>query len=234
MRQSAGELIEGIQRETLEGAQAFLEAGLAEGRNPTTLARDLVGKLDRQGVRKGGILGLNSVQTDALIRARSELLSGDPGQMRNYLRRKRRDRRFDTLVKRAIRDGKKLASADVQRLSDRYKARLLKLRADTIARTETITAMRAGRYEGYKQLVDSGQVADSDIKRTWDSTGDARTRLDHLTMEGQELIGMDSAYTAPDGSRMLYPGDTSLGASADQTIMCRCTERIRIRRRSDG
>lgn len=42
----------------------------------------------------------------------------------------------------------------------------------------------------------------------------SRTRFDHITMDGIEVNGMDTPVVLPDGSRMAYPGDTSLGAGA--------------------
>jgi hypothetical protein len=48
-------------------------------------------------------------------------------------------------------------------------------------------------------------------------------------MDGQEVVGFDAPFIAPDGSRMMFPGDTSLGAPGEQTIQCRCFERIRVR-----
>lgn len=164
-----------------------------------------------------------------MINARRELLSGDPAQLRNYLGRQRRDKRYDRLVMQAMRDGKPLSVADVDRITGRYKDSLLKLRGETIARTESITALRAGRHEGYQQLVESGAVRDDQIIRTWDATGDARTRPDHMAMEGQQIRGMKSLFTAPDGSLLAYPGDVTHGATARQTIQCRCIEKIRIK-----
>ena len=89
--------------------------------------------------------------------------------------------------------------------------------------------MRAGRREGFAQLVDSGKVLDSQIERTWSDTGDGRTRPDHRAMDGETVTGIDTPYTLPDGSRMMFPGDSSLGAPAHQTIKCRCWEQIRIK-----
>nr|WP_276521218.1 phage minor head protein [Agrobacterium rubi] len=110
-----------------------------------------------------------------------------------------------------------------------HKSRALRFRADLIAENETLTALRAGRHEGYKQLLDSGTVSEDQIERSWDATGDKKTRPDHMAMEGQQVTGLSVPFVAPDGSRMMFPGDTSMGAPAKQTIRCRCFERIRIR-----
>lgn len=225
---AAGELIEAITDEPLQGIREALRAGLEAGRNPRAVALDVVGRIDPISKRRtGGLVGLNSQQTEWAIRARAELASGDPAQLTHYLTRKRRDKRFDAVVNRAIRDGKPLAAADVDRIAGRYKDRLLALRGETIARTEAINGLRAGRREGFQQLVDSGKVRADQITRSWDATLDSRTRPDHVAMDGQRR-GMNEAFVAPDGSRLMYPGDTSLGASAAQTVACRCFERVRV------
>ncbi len=226
---AAGGLIEGITQEPLVAIREVLRAGLEAGHNPRAVALEVVGRIDPVSKRRtGGLIGLNSQQTDWAMRARAELASGDPAKLAHYLTRQRRDKRFDAVVRKAIREGKPLSVADVERLAARYKDRLLALRGEMVARTEAINGLRAGRREGYQQLLDSGEVRADQITRSWDATLDKRTRPDHVAMDGQALRGMDAAYVAPDGSRLLYPGDTSLGASAAQTVACRCFERVRI------
>ena len=216
-------MIEGITREGLESARAVIQAGLAEGRNPTDIARDLVGRMEG-GKRVGGIIGLNSQQTEAAIQARAELTRLDPA----YFQRKRRDARFDPLVRRAIRDGKPLSQADIDRIAGRYKDRLLKLRGDTIARTEALNALRAGRHEGYEQLIESGAVRRDQVKVTWRATGDARTRDTHMAMQGQQIT-FGQLFTSPSGARLEYPGDVTHGAPGSETIQCRCFAEYRVR-----
>jgi hypothetical protein len=219
-------LIEGIIADQKDAVRQVVRAGLEAGRGPRDVALDIVGRINRAtGRREGGILGLTSGQTDAVIRARSELANLDAG----YFRRVRRDARFDGLVRRAIRDDKPLSSADINKITGRYSDRLLQLRGETIARTEGITALGAGQFEGFQQLVDSGQVREDQIERTWQATGDARTRIDHLAMNKQQVKGLHEPFIAPDGSRLLYPRDISHGASASETINCRCYMKIRVR-----
>jgi hypothetical protein len=47
-------------------------------------------------------------------------------------------------------------------------------------------------------------------------------------MHNEGVDGMTAPFVLPDGSRMMYPGDTSLGADAGQTINCRCVERFEV------
>lgn len=216
-RDHAGGLVTNIVDEQLDMLRSTISGQLASGEAPRSVAVRIAGKVTG-GTRQGGIVGLSRAQGEYLANARSQLGNLDPA----YFGRKLRDRRFDSLVKKAIADGKPLSQADVDRIAGRYSDRMLKHRADTIARTESITALRAGRREGIQQGIEQGAIASDKIKRVWSSTLDRRTRKDHKGMNGQEVQGMNTPFTFPDGSKALYPGDTSLGAPSDQTVSCRC------------
>lgn len=214
----AAELIgEIVDDQRLLITQAVAE-GLSAGRNPRATALEIAGRMNA-GRRRGGIVGLHSTQADAVARMRTEL--ADPSQMRGYFQRARRDKRFDPTVRRALREGRALSRADIDKISGRYADRLLALRGEMIARTETQAALSAGRMEGLEQLIETGAVPREAVKVKWDATGDGRTRPDHMAMEGQEVT-LGEAFTFPDGSQAKHPGDSSLGAPAKQIIGCRC------------
>jgi Phage Mu protein F like protein len=86
-------------------------------------------------------------------------------------------------------------------------------RAETIARNEIITAGRSGQYFGDIQ---SGMV----IGKKWRSANQERTRDAHRNADGQ-VVRVDEPFIV-DGEQLLFPGDTSLGASASNVIQCRC------------
>ena len=202
------------QREAIRNTIA---AGFSEGRNPRSIALDIAGRVSRQtGRRQGGIIGLHDQFATAVTNARKDLNSLNP----NYFSRTRRDKRFDSLVQKAIDSGKPLPQETVNRILGQYEDRLLQTRATNIARTEALTSMQAAGNEAMSQVVDEG-LADADaIDETWDSSGDSRTRPDHVAADGQ-TIKHGEVFTVG-GYQMRYPGDTSLGAGADQTINCRC------------
>ncbi len=231
IRARAGRLITGLLAAEIDQAREHLADGMARGAHPRTVALDLVGRVNRvTGRREGGLIGLSSPQRAAVAAARAELASNDPALLKNYLTRKRRDRRFDRTVTAAIRD-KKAIPADVARnMVARYSARLIQLRGEVIARTEGLPAIRAAKREAYQQLVDDGRVDAMAIVRDWVTTKDGRQRDTHDAMGGQEVRGLDAPFVSPRGAMLLYPGDTSLGAGADEIIACRCDEYIAIRR----
>jgi hypothetical protein len=224
----AGELIEGITAPTLEMARNVIVDGLAAGRGPAVIARDIVGR-KIGNARVGGFLGLNSNQTASIIRGRGLLASGDPARLAEYLQLKLRDKRFDRQIIGVINGKGRLTGPDIDRIIDGHRSKALTYRGKVIARTESLNALRAGRHEGFAQLLDSGAITADQIERSWDASGDMRTRPDHAAMNGQTVKGMDEPFIAPDGSRLMYPGDVELGASAAQVIQCRCFERVRIK-----
>lgn len=216
-RSHVGGLVTNIVDEQLDLLRETIGQQVADGEAPRSVAVRIAGRMQGNS-RQGGFIGLSRAQSGYLTNARRELVELNGA----YFERKLRDRRFDGIVRRAIADGKPLSQVDVERIAGRYSDRMLKHRADTIARTESITALRAGRREGIQQGIEAGAIRPDAVKRVWSATLDSRTRDDHVSINGQEVDGMNEPFRLPDGSRMLYPGDTSMGASAAQTINCRC------------
>lgn len=87
-------------------------------------------------------------------------------------------------------------------------------RAIRVARTETISASNAGEFEGYKQC-------DFVIGKQWLSAHDGRTRSDHAAANGQKRK-VDEPFNVG-GYKLMFPGDSSLGAPAKEVVHCRCT-----------
>jgi hypothetical protein len=218
-----GGLVTNIVNEQLDTLRTVIGDQLAAGIAPRKIAVQIAGPVVN-GNRQGGFIGLSRPQVGYLANARAELTALDAG----YFSRTLRDRRFDPLVRKAIADGKPLAQADIDRIAARYSDRMLKHRADTIARTESITALRMGRREGIEQAIEAGAIRADTLTRVWSATMDARTRPEHMDMNGQEVVGMDTPFQLPDGSLMMEPGDTSLGADPAQTINCRCFSEHRV------
>lgn len=224
LRQRSAGFITQIVREQQAVVRERLTAALAEGRNPRSAALDLVGRIDPSTRRRtGGIVGLTDRQASWMESARRELRDLNP----NYLTRELRDRRLDEAFKRAIRDGTPMPERQIDTAITRLQARTERYRGEVIARTESLEALRAGQNEAVEQGLEEADVERGESVKVWDATGDSRTRSDHSIMDGQR-VPVNEPFTAPDGSRLMFPGDTSLGAAADQTIQCRCEMRIEV------
>lgn len=231
IRATAGRLITGLLETEREQARQFIAEGMARGAHPRAVGLELVGRISRvSGKREGGFMGLSAPQRVYVATARVELASVDPKLLKHYLTRGRRDRRFDRSITKAIREGGRVDPKIAANAITAYERRLIQLRGEIIARTEGMPAIRVAKHEAFQQLVDSGRVADQDIERGWSTNRDGRERETHGGMDGQVVRGLNTPFVSPSGARFMFPGDTSLGASAEEIVACRCDEWIAIRR----
>lgn len=86
-------------------------------------------------------------------------------------------------------------------------------RALTIARTETNKIANYGRLVGAKS---SGLL----YTKEWISQRDGKVRDAHVILDGTEID--EQKLFDYDGMKLAYPGDSSLGATPDLTVNCRC------------
>ena len=217
LREHSAQLVTRIIDDQRQAIRSVLETGMIEGRNPRTTALDIIGRTSRAtNSRTGGIIGLSGPQAQAVDKARSALTSGDPTAMREYLSLTRRDRRFDATVRKAIGEGKALPVDVVQRIMGRYSDRLLALRGETIARTETLGALARSKEEAFRQAIDTGAVQATQVKKVWQATKDERTRDSHRHVDG-ERVSLDGVFS----NGLRYPHEA--GAPASEVVNCRCT-----------
>ena len=135
------------------------------------------------------------------------------------LDRELRDRSFDRTVRSAINRGRILTKDQVDRMVGRYHERSIKLRAEMIARTESLRAVHTGNYNAYNQAVENNHLKESEIVRQWISAGDNRVRPTHVIADGQIVKGQNTPFLVG-GEELLYPGDPN--APGRETIGCRC------------
>jgi hypothetical protein len=220
LRNHSAALVTGIVEEQREIARRLLYEGLARGDNPRTTALDLVGRVSRPtGTRTGGVIGLSAPHASAVERARAALLSGDADGMWAYLQLKRRDRRLDSAIRKALDAGKPIGRADVDRIIGRLSDSYLKLRADTIALHETFTALGQSRNAAYRQAIAKGGVDAQDVVKTWRHTPQEHPRMQHVAMHGQ-VVTFEQYFVAPDGTMMQHPHADSVPAR--HTLGCKC------------
>ena len=175
-----------------------IRAGLEAGAGPLRTALDIGGRVVN-GKRQGGLVGLDSRRAGWVQNYRAKLLAEGRPQ------------------------------SQIDRMAQRYSNKLLRQRGETIARTETLKALNAGRQEALDQLIENpnNDVRAEDVVRAWDSTGDARTRETHAAADKQDPVPQGQPFIVG-GYSMMYPGDTSLGAPAGETVNCRCYSDVRI------
>ena len=94
-----------------------------------------------------------------------------------------------------------------------YLTSIIPYRSEVIARTEIVRASNYGSHMGAKKT-------GLKLNKEWIATPGARTRPAHAAANGQ-TVGIDDPFIV-DGDKLMYPGDTSLGAKASNVIQCRC------------
>lgn len=222
---NSAQLVTEISENIRTGIRAHLATSVTDGVAPRRAALDLVGRIDRTtGRRVGGIIGLHSRQIGYVQNAARDLQSRD---FRSYLSREARDRRFDSVVRRAARDGVAIPQTTIDRMVARYSDNLLRQRGEDIARTEMLQGFHNAQDEMVNQMVDDGQISRDQVTERWDASEDSATRSSHKFMDGQ-VADQNGVFTTGAGYRMRYPGDRSLGAPAQEIINCRCRKIVDI------
>jgi len=110
--------------------------------------------------------------------------------------------------------------------------RTFKGRQPMIALTETqFMAERAKNIEAAvisrggdvdpDSINDGVVVGKPDVKKEWATILDEKTRWAHAMADGQ-VQNMNDPYVV-NGENLMYPGDTSMGASIENIVNCRCS-----------
>jgi hypothetical protein len=225
LQERSSGLVTEIGEDVRQSVRTSLQRGLAEGRNPRNIALDLVGRVNREtGRREGGAVGLTTGQIGWAQSARQKLLTLDPG----YFDMGLRDKRFDSVVRKAIEENRPLPLETVERLITRYEDNALKHRGETIGRSEALAALNRSEFEATRQALLQSDLPLAAAEKVWDSAGDSRVRHSHAEMDGQR-VGIDEPFVSPvTGARMMHPHDTSLGAPPREVVLCRCRVRYVI------
>ncbi|QDP53961.1 MAG: hypothetical protein GOVbin2937_38 [Prokaryotic dsDNA virus sp.] len=224
----AAELVTNISEDAIANARKVIVDGLNTNRSLNSVARDLVGrKVGRQ--RVGGVIGLTEPQTDRMINLRSML--SDPDRIGEYFkdadmkipRYKESDRRFDAMVRRAIKNGKALPAADVDRVADAYKSKASGNRAKGVALDQANSAIAQGRAEAYRQLMDRDEV--ESITKRWQKSPRRHDREDHKAMDGV-TIPLNEKFQFADVA-MDGPHDPAGGP--EHNMYCGCVAIYRVK-----
>ena len=208
-------------------AQSTLSRGLEKGANPRSVGLELAGRINPQtGKREGGSLKLDESEQAEIEEFRQCIVRLDP----NFFNFDLRDRRLDKSFRVAIRDDKPVPRERIEVQVTRLENKMLKRKADRIAMTAMMSAMNRSEFLQTKHALEGSDLLNEDCTRVWKCVGDDRVRPSHRALDGYSIVGFDEPFVSPKtGARMMYPGDTSLGAKEDDTDECRCRVRYVIR-----
>lgn len=229
LKEKSSKLISMLTEEARANVRETLQQGMIAGENPRATALNIIGRVDPVTKKRvGGVIGLTNNQTRWVENTSRYLRTLDS----QYFNLKLRDKRFDSIVKKAIDSGQGLSEKDVSRIVTAFKNRALRYRAETISRTETIQSLNRAEYLANMQLVDEGVISRDLMTKEWDDAGDKRVRASHRALATKydkgKGIGIDEPFVAPSGARLMVPGDTTLGAGAEEVANCRCRVKIRV------
>lgn len=203
-----------------------IDVVLANSNTTRNKALDLIGVKGATARRTGGMVGLPVQMSEWVESARQQLLSGDRAAMRAYLTRKLRDTAYD----RFVIPGSNLTIEQANTISRAYSDRLLQSYAKQLAQTYAQQAYNAGRNHAIQQLLDNGTITLDQVQKKWRTMRDERVRHSHATMNNQRA-GFTEPFVSGIGGLLMYPGDTSLGASDADIYNCRCSLEYTISRR---
>lgn len=213
-------LVQGLTSEVREAIRAEIFRALDKGMNPLDTARML-----------RGMIGLTEHQRNIIATYRSQLESiGTDKQAvgTGPLKRLLRDKRSDNKIVRAIKNNEKLDAEYINNLVERYQNRFIQYRAQTIARTESISLINKSNLQLWHNMVDEGIVSENEIVRKWIYTHDSKTRHAHRTIPSlnPDGVGLKEPFKSELGL-ILYPGDPNV--IAKNRVNCRCTIFMRLK-----
>jgi len=165
--------------------------------------------------------------TIAMEESTRVLLEGDPPPSRQeeaviagailFRRLNQRRRGIAMLETQAVAEASKLTEAQV----------LVGLRPTAVPLPQVVQSLREeGQIEAAEKAEELETEVENTIFKTWVSMGDDRVRPAHLDADGQ-VRPVEEPFIV-DGEELMEPGDTSLGASLENVINCRCSSVIGI------
>lgn len=184
----------GIVDDAREAFRATVAGGLDAGTAPLTIAR-----------RSRSTIGLASNHVATLERFEGELRAGRVGAV---MRRKLRDRRFDSTIRRAVAGGG-LTDAQVERMVGRYRDRLIAHNAKTHARSAVNDSLKRGQALATEAAIRDGVLPRDRMRSRWLTTRDGKQREEHDAMHGEVV-----PYGTPFSNGQVVPGETDYN--------CRC------------
>jgi len=185
--------------EGVRGAvRAHVEAGLAAGQGPRTIAR---------GIR--GVLPLGEAQVGQVSNFRAAL-SGVPGRsIKGYTLR---NHRVDRMLARGP-----LTPEQVTRYTEYYRRARVAQNAETIARSAALDSARLGQTLSWQDAIDKGYVDGANLVKQWVQIDRPTKREEHVPMHGV-TVPFDQPYVLPDGTTQMIPGETDYGCGCQSYV----------------
>lgn len=222
VRVADSRMMDTLSDQTRETVRVVVQQGMAAGKNPRVIARELPAHI-----------GLAPNQVKAIENFRRELETGDRAALQRMLGRGvLRTEEGDIIRRGAHAGGEGLSGRDlgildrqlgeeplspeqIDRMVKHYGQRLERWNVESNARTMALDANKRASDLAWEDAVEKGVVERTALRKTWTTAGDERVRPEHRAMQG-ETVGFDESYS--NGQKI--PGETDWN--------CRCLSRISV------
>jgi hypothetical protein len=165
-------------------------------------------------------IGLTEKQVKAVENYRRQLEVGDRGIFDRALR----DKRFDSVVRTAIAEGKPLSRSQINKMVDRYREKYVAYRSRVIARTEALRSVHQGNHQMYLQAIENGDLDANSLMNEWNTSLRENVRDSHKDMHGQKRP-FGEMFVSGRGNTALHPGAFNV---QEEDIQCVCNVGTRI------
>lgn len=185
-----------LKADVREITRAYVENGLRDGVPPQDVARSL-----------RSAIGLSPTQSSYVDNLEKELRELDPAALQRVLR----DRRYDKMIREAVKTGTPLSEERISTIVGAYRRRWIATNTEWNTRQATFDAYRSGNRLAWEGAQDAGYV--EGVTKTWvhfDAQPDPRP--EHVELSG-ETVPVDQAYST--GQMTAGEGDYN----------CKCTDR---------
>jgi phage protein D len=130
-------------------------------------------------------------------------------------------------VRRAIESGTPLTQAQIDKITGRYKDRLLAYRGKQVSENETFRAQAASREEAMMQVMERPDV--ETVTRKWQLGFPKEHRENHVALAGQR-IDWTERFDLGNGITARCPHDPDLPIGESAGCKCSCVYRVKLRR----
>ena len=202
------QLITEINETTRKAIYQTITDGLNQKKHPRTVARDIK-----------EIIGLTENQAKAVVNYRMQLEAGKNLSGIQPAVARRIGLRDQKMIERHF-ENKYLTAQQIDKMVERYRDSLVRLRSETIARTESFRAMNEGRQLAWEDFVRQGVIEENNIRRFWSTARDDRVRPEHVAIPkmNKEGVGLREPFKTPSGNVMNPPFG----------VNCRCVSVVRV------
>lgn len=226
-----GRIVNDLVEQQRGAVTATILSGLSAKKRTRDIALELAGRYDKNaGHRVGSVLGLTNRQVDMLDKLDLALRTNDKKYLRDYLKFKTRDQRYDAMVRRAI-NGQALTNRERITIVSRLADRNLYHRAQNFVGDTIRMIFAAAQDQMVERQIRAGAIDQSLLTKVWHNMHDRKVRHSHVRLGDQEVAYGENFITEA-GISIAYPHDPK--APISERSGCRCWLEFRYKGKKIG